>query len=62
MFVTTVSAGIMNITGNYLLMRNFQGNLNAAFSAIMIILVVVVFFESLRSIYLLWQAKYILSR
>jgi carbon starvation protein len=53
MFITTVSAGIMNITDNYLPKRNFQGNLNAALSVIMISLVVIVFFESLRSIYLL---------
>jgi carbon starvation protein len=53
MFITTVVAGIMNIKDNYLLKHDFQGNLNAALSAIMIILVVIIFFESLRSIYLL---------
>lgn len=53
MFVTTVVAGIANITDNYLLKHSFQGNLNAALSISMIILVVIVFFESLRSIYLL---------
>jgi len=52
MFITTVVAGIMNIKDNYLLKHDFQGNLNAALSAIMIILVVIIFFESLRSIYL----------
>jgi carbon starvation protein len=57
MFVTTVTAGVLNITGNYLPKHDFQGNLNAGFSGIMIILVVVVFFESLRSIYILWKAK-----
>lgn len=51
MFVTTVSAGVMNITGNYLPKRTFQGNLNAALSSIMIILVVIIFFESLRKVY-----------
>jgi len=53
MFVTTVFAGILNITGNYLPKHNFQGNLNASLSAIMITLVVIIFFESLRKIYLL---------
>ena len=53
MFVTTVTAGVMNITGNYLLKRDFQGNLNAGLSAVMIILVVIIFFESLKKIYLL---------
>ena len=62
MFVTTVAAGIMNITGNYLPKHTFQGNLNALLSIIMIILVVVVFLESLRSMYLLWKTKYILYR
>jgi len=62
MFVTTVVAGIMNITDNYLPKHTFQGNLNALLSIIMIILVVVVFLESLRSMYLLWKTKYILYR
>lgn len=53
MFVTTVWAGIMNIADNYLPKHNLQGNLNAGLSLVMIILVVIVFFESLRSIYLL---------
>ena len=51
MFVTTVYAGILNITQNYLPKRTFQGNLNAALSVIMIILVVIIYFESLRKIY-----------
>lgn len=51
MFVTTVVAGILNITDNYLPNHNFQGNLNSGLCAIMIILVVIVFFESLRKIY-----------
>jgi carbon starvation protein len=51
MFVTTVTAGIMNITGNYLPKRTFQGNLNAALSVVMIALVIIVFFESLKKIY-----------
>jgi carbon starvation protein len=52
MFVTTVTAGVMNITGNYLPKHTFQGNLNAGLSAIMITLVVVIFIESLKKIYI----------
>jgi carbon starvation protein len=51
MFSTTLVAGILNITDNYLPKNNFQGNLNAGLSAIMIILVIVIFFESLKKIY-----------
>jgi len=57
MFITTVFAGILNITGNYLPKHDFQGNLNAGLSAVMIILVVIIFFESLRSINSLRQVK-----
>ncbi len=51
MFVTTIAAGIMNITDNYLPKHTFQGNLNAALSAVMIILVIVITFEALKKIY-----------
>ncbi len=51
MFVTTVTAGILNITDNYLPKHTFQGNLNAALSCIMILLVIVIFAESLKKIY-----------
>jgi len=51
MFVTTVVASILNITTNYLPKHTFQGNLNAALSVIMLALVVIIFFESLRHIY-----------
>jgi carbon starvation protein len=51
MLVTTITAGILNITGNYLPKHTFQGNLNAALSAIMIILVFMIFVESLKKIY-----------
>lgn len=51
MFVTTVWAGVMNITDNYLPKHTFQGNLNAILSAIMIFLVVIIFIESLKKIY-----------
>ncbi|MCX5678746.1 MAG: carbon starvation protein A [Candidatus Omnitrophica bacterium] len=51
MFVTTIVAGIMNVIDNYLPKHNFQGNMNAALSIIMIALVVVIFLESLKKIY-----------
>lgn len=51
MFVTTVVAGFMNVTDNYLLKHSFQGNLNAALSVVMIALVVVIFLESLKKMY-----------
>jgi carbon starvation protein len=51
MFVTTVTAGILNITENYLPKHTFQGNLNAALSCIMILLVIVIFAESLKKFY-----------
>ena len=50
MFATTIVAGIENIKDNYLPKHSFQGNLNAILSAVMIILVVVIFVESLRKI------------
>ncbi|MCK9604333.1 MAG: carbon starvation protein A [Candidatus Omnitrophica bacterium] len=50
MFVTTVYAGVLNITGNYLPKHSFQGGLNASLCAIMIILVIIIFIESLRKI------------
>ncbi|MCX5783824.1 MAG: carbon starvation protein A [Elusimicrobia bacterium] len=42
MFATTVTAGTMNIFGNYLAKGGFQGYLNAALSAIMIVLAVII--------------------
>ncbi|MBI5267813.1 MAG: carbon starvation protein A, partial [candidate division Zixibacteria bacterium] len=48
MFATTFTAGILNITDNYLPKHNFQGNLNAVLTVIMLILVVIIFGESLR--------------
>lgn len=57
MLVTTLVAGIMNITTNYLPKHTFQGNLNAVLSAIMIILVVVIFIESIRKIFALAKKR-----
>ena len=51
MFTTTVIAGILNITDNYLPKHTIQGNFNAMLSAVMIFLVIIVFFESLKKIY-----------
>ncbi|MGE5497141.1 MAG: carbon starvation protein A, partial [Syntrophothermus sp.] len=60
MLVTTVTAGIMTITDTYLPMKTFQGNLNAFLSGIMIVLVIVIFIETLknlRQIRLTWNEK-----
>jgi carbon starvation protein len=48
MFATTFAAGISNMVSNYLPKHTFQGNLNAALSVVMLVLVLVIFFESLR--------------
>lgn len=46
MLVTTVTAGIENIFGNYLLQKSFNGNLNASLSAIMLFLVMIIVIDS----------------
>jgi carbon starvation protein len=46
MLATTVTAGIQNIFYNYLPQKSFNGNLNAALSAIMIILVLIIVVDS----------------
>lgn len=51
MFATTITAGIDNIINNYLPKHTFQGYLNASLSAVMIFLVLVVFYESVRKIH-----------
>lgn len=48
MFSTTFTAGILNITDNYLPRHDFRGNLNAALTLIMLLLVIIIFSESLR--------------
>jgi carbon starvation protein CstA len=48
MFVTTFAAGIENVTDNYLPKHTFQGNLNAVLTIIMLVLVLVIYFESMR--------------
>ncbi len=46
MLVTTITAGIENIFGNYLPSHSFNGNLNAFLSIVMIVLVVVITCDS----------------
>ena len=48
MFATTFTAGISNITDNYLPKHTFQGNLNAILTVIMLVLVIIIFVESTR--------------
>ncbi|MBI5415886.1 MAG: carbon starvation protein A [Candidatus Omnitrophica bacterium] len=48
MFATTATAGIANIFQNYLPQHSFKGNLNAFLSALMLVLVVIIFIESGR--------------
>jgi carbon starvation protein len=48
MLVTTITAGFLTIFNNYLPMNNFGGNLNAALSFVMIILVLIIFVETIR--------------
>jgi carbon starvation protein len=48
MFVTTFTASIDNIVNNYLPKHNFQGNLNIVLSVVMLLLVLIIFIESLR--------------
>ncbi|MCL5282172.1 MAG: carbon starvation protein A [Planctomycetes bacterium] len=48
MFATTFVAGISNIVNNYLPKHTLQDNLNALLSVIMLALVIVIFFESIR--------------
>ncbi|MGD0785112.1 MAG: carbon starvation protein A [Sedimentisphaerales bacterium] len=48
MFVTTFTAGIDNIINNYLPKHNFQGNLNIVLSVVMLLLVLIIFIESIR--------------
>jgi carbon starvation protein len=48
MFVTTFTASIDNIVNNYLPKHNFQGNLNVVLSVVMLLLVLIIFIESIR--------------
>ncbi len=55
MVATTFVAGIENIIYNYLPKHTFQGNMNAVLSVVMLALVVIIFFESLRKIVGFWS-------
>lgn len=55
MAATTFVADIDNIINNYLPKHTFQGNMNAALSIIMLVLVVIIFFESLRKMAGFWS-------
>lgn len=48
MFATTFVAGIDNIINNYLPKHTFQGNLNASLTIVMLVLVLIIFFESMK--------------
>ena len=52
MLVTTFVAAIESIFDNYLPKHTFQGNLNATLAIIMIALVSIIFFESIRKSFL----------
>jgi carbon starvation protein len=55
MAATTFVAGVDNIKNNYLPKHTFQGNMNAVLSIIMLVLVVIIFFESLRKMAGFWS-------
>jgi carbon starvation protein CstA len=57
MFATTFVAGVDNIKNNYLPKHTFQGNLNAAFTVIMLVLVMIIFLESMRKSARLFSKK-----
>jgi len=57
MFLTTFVAGIDNILHNYLPKHTLQGNINATLSIIMLFLVIIIFFESMKSSVKLLQQK-----
>ena len=55
MAATTFVAGIDNIFNNYLPKHDFQGNLKAVLSIVMLVLVVIIFFEAMRKIWGFWK-------
>ncbi len=55
MAVTTFVAGVDNIFTNYLPKHDFQGNLKAVLSIVMLVLVVIIFFEAMRKIWGFWK-------
>jgi carbon starvation protein len=55
MAATTFVADIDNIINNYLPKHTFQGNLNAILSIVMLVLVIIIFFEAMRKIWGFWK-------
>jgi carbon starvation protein len=55
MAVTTFVADVDNILNNYLPKHDFQGNLKAVLSIVMLVLVVIIFFEAMRKIWGFWK-------
>ena len=55
MGATTFVAGIDNILNNYLPKHTFQGNLNAVLSIVMLVLVIIILFETMRKIWGFWK-------
>ena len=51
MAATTFIAGVDNIINNYIPKHTSQGNLNATLSGVMLVLVVIIFFEAMRKIW-----------
>lgn len=51
MIITTVTAGLMTIIDNYLTMKTVQGNINATLSFVMILLVLLIFYETICKIF-----------
>jgi carbon starvation protein len=57
MFTTTFVAGVDNIKNNYLPKHTFQGNLNALFTVIMLLLVIIIFLEAMKKSARLFSKK-----
>lgn len=57
MLVTTFTAGVDNILNNYLPKHTLQGNINASLSVVMLILVTIIFFESMKKSIILLKQK-----
>ena len=55
MFVTTITASLMNILYNYLPKQNWT---NASLSVIMLVLVMIIFFEAIKRLYELGSTKH----
>jgi len=58
MFVTTFTAGIENIFNNYLPSKTLQGQVNTLLSVVMLVLVLIIFFESNRKSIAILKEKF----